>query len=361
MTVTEIYQKNHLSGFDCRMTTFRNNLAYYGCSLSNGMILGMSGCLTFVYSNLKNNRIPFYTVTGITDQTLEGLSSVFDTYITRGQYSYGDKDIIESLKQKLEKHSLINVAINRPFLEHIRSGKEKSNYIVEFSNIGFHYVTITAIKGRMVTFFETDYGHPLEYDFDTFMELWFFDDIHKRLIIDPPQRCNGQFYTILPPNVIANKDKKTILHSINKVVVSFFSDKGSIYHGSKGIDTFFNEIYHWNTDSKEESIFSSIQFMRILEKYLSGGGFGRRLYSYFLSEVSTEWKDYDLKAIAMEFRDTSKLWSEFIAKISDVNTLGNLLEYDFNQFLKIVDEYSDRIICSEKKQFENLRNWIDSK
>lgn len=360
MTITEKYQANHLTGFDCRMTTFRNNLAYYGYSLSNAMILGMSGCLSFVYSNLKNNRIPFYTVAGITDQTLEGLSNIFDTYLTRGEYSFGDETIIKSLQKKLDENILINVAINRPFLEHIRSGKNKKDYIIEFSNIGFHFVTITEIKEGKVTFFETDYSQPLTYDINTFMELWFFDDIYKRDVIDPPQRCNGKFYTILPPRIIANKKKKTILFAIDKVVSSFFSKKQDSYYGSKGVETLFKEIGQWNEHTEVDSITRSILFLKILEKYLSGGGFGRRLYSYFLSEVSSELMDEKLKSIAMEFRETSKLWSRFIGEISNENIINDLNKNDFKQFRIIAKRYSKSIISSEKKQFENLQNWINS-
>ncbi|HVW61046.1 MAG TPA: hypothetical protein VHC48_13445, partial [Puia sp.] len=69
MTLTETYKKNYLPGFDCRMTTFRNNLAFYGNNLSNGMILGLSGCLSFIYATPSENRIPYYTILGVTDQT----------------------------------------------------------------------------------------------------------------------------------------------------------------------------------------------------------------------------------------------------------------------------------------------------
>ncbi len=182
MTLTEKYKVNYLPGFDCRMTTFRNNLAYYGHVLSNGMILGLSGCLSFIYGTPEKNRIPFFTAVGITDQTLEGLSTVFDSYISRGRYHIDDKNILESLKEKLAKNILINVAINRPLLSHLRMGKGKDDFTVDPLNIGFHYVTITEVNDNNITFFETDYREPLTYDFGTFKELWFFDK--QRSVLD---------------------------------------------------------------------------------------------------------------------------------------------------------------------------------
>jgi hypothetical protein len=361
MTLTKKYQSIQLIGFDCRMTTFRNNLAFYGFPMSNGMILGLSGCFTFVYSNLKNNRIPFYTVAGITDQTLEGLSSVFDTYIIKGKYSFDDKNIIKSLKQKLNKNIPVNVAINRPFLEHIRLGRKKEDYVIEFSNIGFHYVTITEIIEDSITFFETDYTLPITFDIETFMELWFFDDFHKRFVIDPPQRCDGKFYTILPPKINANNDKKTINYSINKVVLSFFSEGGDIYHGEKGLSTFFEEINNWENEASTECIERSILFLKFLEKYLSGGGFGRRMYSYFLAEISSEMDDKNLKDIAIMFKETSKLWANFINEISHIKVIDSIRKKEFHAFKSIIHLYSDMIKTSEKQQFKSLKNWVDSK
>src|SRR6266404_3441231 len=177
MTTTETYAQGYLSGFDCRMTTFRNNLAFYGYKLSNGMILGLSGCLSFIYATPQENRIPYYTILGVTDQTLEGLASVFGTYMTRGEYTFQPASIKEFLVTNLKKNVLINAAINRPLLNHIRQGKEMRDFVVHPTNVGFHFVTITDVEDETITFFETDYAHPLKCDIETFAHLWFYDTI----------------------------------------------------------------------------------------------------------------------------------------------------------------------------------------
>jgi len=363
MILTEKYKANYLAGFDCRMATFRNNMAFYGHTLSNGMVLGMSGCLSFIYGTPEKNRIPYYTAVGITDQTLEGLSSIFDTYIIREKFDFENKkNILTTLKKNLTNNVLVNAAINRPFLNHLRTGKKKSDFKIEPSNIGFHYVTITEIKGNSITFFETDYRKPLTYDFDTFIELWFFDKVHKRKIVDPHQMCDGKYYTILPPTIKANQDKFCILFAINKVATSFLvSEKEHYYHGIKGIKIFFEEVQNWNELTDKDTLINSIFFLRILEKNLSGGGFGRKLYSFFLSEAASVLADDNLKSIAIEFRNTSKLWANFIAKITTVENIENIAKNDFTVFKKTAKSYANKIISAEQKQFEKLKKWVDAK
>lgn len=362
MTLTERYQQHYLPGFDCRMATFRNNLAYYGSRLSNGMTLGLSGCLSFIYAEPLNNRIPYHTILGITDQTLEGLSSVFDTYLVRGECVFQTEALIAFIKGNLDRNILVNAAINRPLLNHLRAGNSLQDFIVTPTNVGFHFVTITHIENGMITFFETDFGQPIIYDLDTFRHLWFYDTIYGRKIYDAQQMCNGKYYTIQAPGLYAESNKNALLFSIDKVVESFFSESKGYSHGLQAMEQYFHQMRNWDLHQLDgEVLMNSFFFMKILEGNLSGGGFGRRLYSSFLTEVATLFDDATLRAVAREFRATARLWTDFINELCSKMTAASLFKNDHNYLTLLADKYAANLMMSEKQQFENLRTWIQSK
>ncbi|MCJ7934770.1 MAG: BtrH N-terminal domain-containing protein [Chryseobacterium sp.] len=361
MMVTELYKRNYLPGFDCRMATFRNNLAYYGYNFSNGMMLGLSGCLSFIYSKPEGNRIPYYTILGITDQTLEGLSSVFDSYLIYGNCSFDRSDVLTLLKTNLEKNIVINAAINRPLLNHIRKGNDLKYFVFNSSYTGFHFVTITGLKDDKITFFETDYSKPLEYDVDTFINLWFYDTIHNRASYDSSQACNGKYYTIHPPKFDPHKNKNALLFLIEKVTNNFFTE-GKYYHnGVQALHDFFEDITTWRHSADKNCAINSIFYIKILEMNLSGGGFGRRLYSSFLAEVAEIIDDNTLKSIAREFKETSKLWTSFINAISSPETINSLMSGQLDLFESLAEAHSTAIITAETNQFTHLNNWIKLK
>lgn len=343
------------------MTTFRNNLAFYGNNLSNGMILGLSGCLSFIYATPVENRIPYYTILGVTDQTLEGLASVFGTYLTRGEYTFQPASIKEFLTSNLDKNILVNAAINRPLLNHIRQGGEMRDFVVHPTNVGFHFVTITGVEDEMITFFETDYAYPLKCDIETFAHLWFFDNIHGRAIFDSNQMCNGKYYTIQYPCIAAQHKKNMLIYSIDKVTTSYFYGDAPVRHGLKGIENFFSEIQKWDAGIDKECLVNSIYFMKILEMNLSGGGFGRKLYSYFLGETSSLLEDEALRSIAAEFRSTGRLWSDFINSLCSRVMIDSIMEGELEPLQSLAHSYSNEILQAETRQFERLKQWVELK
>jgi len=359
MTITELYKQNYIPGFDCRMATFRNNLAYYGHVFSNSMMLGLSGCLSFIYSKPVGNRIPFYTILGITDQSLEGLSSVFDSYFLYGECAFEKSKVLAFIKTNLDKNILINAAINRPLLNHVRKGKKVKDFVLDSAYTGFHFVTITGLKEDKITFFETDYSKPLEYDVDTFINMWFYDTIHNNVgLLDSGQACKGKYYTIHPPKFEPHKNKNALMFTIEKITNNFFTE-GKYYHnGLKAIHDFFEDIKTWRYNVDKNCAISSIFYMKILEMNLSGGGFGRRLYSTFLAEVADIVNDDKLRIIAREFKETSKLWANFINSISSPETINSLKHNEFDLLESLAEAHSTNIIMTETDQFTHLRDWI---
>ena len=325
------------------------------------MILGLSGCLSFIYATPTENRIPYYTILGVTDQTLEGLTSVFGTYLTRGEYTFQPESIKEFLTSNLDKDILVNAAINRPLLNHIRQGGEMRDFVVHPTNVGFHFVTITGVEGETITFFETDYAYPLKCDIEPFAHLWFYDNIHGRPIYDPAQMCSGKYYTIQNPCIEAHNKKNMLLYSIDKVATSYFYEDKRVRHGLRGIENFFFEAQSWDAGIDKECLVNSIYFMKILEMNLSGGGFGRKLYSYFLGETSSLLGDEELRSIAAEFRSTGRLWSEFVNHLRSERMIANIMEGELEPLQSLAHSYSKKILQAETSQFQRLKDWVELK
>lgn len=361
MSLTAKYKENYLPGFDCRMTTFRNNLAFYGYSLSNGMILGLSGCLTLIYATPEHSRIPYYSLVGITDQTLEGLSSVFDTYITRGECLFEPSHISHLITSNLKNDRVLNVAINRPLLHHFRQGGGIADFIIEPTNIGFHYLAVTAFDGRTITFFETDVAHPITCNIDEFTTLWFFDVVCGRAVFDADQRCNGKYYTLEAPGLQAHKSRNVLLYCLDKVCTSYEAVNKPYHHGVPGIHRFFKDMELWNADMDISCLVNSLFFMRILEANLSGGGFGRRLYSSFLAESADVFDDERLRSVARNFRASAKLWAGLIGQLCATENIAAIKAKNFKPLQSAVGQYAQVIVDAEITQFAHLREWINLK
>ncbi len=361
MTLTEKYQSKYLPGFDCRMTTFRNTLACtYGHRLSNGMIVGLSGCLTLVYGKPKTSRLPFYTLAGLSDQSLEGLSTVFGTYLTHSNFELDDEDLVKKIQEHLYKGNVVNVAINRPLLMHLTSGKDLSSYEYENSNVGFHYVSITEIDDHQVTFFETDRANPMRMDFDLFKRCWFFDDFYDRKYSDPFQKCNGQYYVLQGSCIKAHENENSLRFAIDKVVQSYFLENNGFSAGITALNEFFQGILEWEQNDDLELLLDSMELIYILESFLSGGGFGRGLYSFFLAETSRVLNDTSLKNIAFDFKETSKLWTKFIREVCDYDIKDAMREKDFGPFNSVTHKHAEKLIRAETEQFRKLEDWLNT-
>ncbi len=360
MDLTEKYRLKYISGFDCRMTTFRNTLATcYEYDVSNGMMVGLSGCLTMVYGEPNQSRIPFYTLAGLTDQSLEGLSTVFGVYLTRGKFQKDDPDILSAIKKYLERGIVVNVALNRPLLVHVLSGGDINEFTWGLSNVGFHYVSITSIEDGNIIFFETDRPKPIAMDFQTFKLLWFCDEIFRRSSKDPMQLCNGSFYTIENPTIEAHKNELSIRFAIEKVIKGFLNNNDHTTYGIVAIRKFYEGLSSWASHHTKDQLLNSLELIYVLERFLSGGGFGRRLYSSFLSEAATQLEDQDLKSIACDFRETSDMWSKFVRKLCGDETKNSLLNNDFEQLRSVLNQNIDSIISAEESQFKSLSTWSD--
>jgi len=357
MNLTKKFKSTYIPGFDCRLSTYRNNLAYYGLILSNAFILGLSGSFIFSYNDNKRlSRIPLFSIAGISDQTIEGLSVNLNNYLFRGKFLF-NQNFENQVLQFLENDILINAAINRHRLQQVINNQSHVSENGGF-NMGFHYITITGYDpvNKIYTLIDTDGSDQMQLNHKQLKDIWFYDIIYPGNKTDVFQICDGNWYAIKSKVLGEDQIIDKAMYAIKKVILNFYDSPIPEIYGIDSLLKFQNDAKEWATDRlKSPNFKDSIKFIKVLENKLSGGGFARKLYGYFLNELSIMINDKVLKEISFVFKNTSKLWTTFI------NELNQAVEADkkTETFLinKAVTSYLNILVENELKQMEVLKNW----
>lgn len=354
---TEKYTKNYIPGFDCRLTTFRNNLAYYDLNITNSMALGLSSCFNFHYSPSYENMLGLIFINGITNQSIESLSTIFSTHLFQKKCTYKNYDYIKEVKEVLEMGCIANILINREMLKHIRTKSPQEFAPNNSYNIGHHYISIVGVdNGGNFIAMETDSSKPFKLQSEELEKIWFFDNLYSRNIVDSFLKCDGYYYYFMKPKINAHKDKVSIIFAINNVIQVFLQNELENW-GMIGMQKFFNDL---ERDIEALSnIEKSIWMFKVNEFYLSGGGLGRRLYGNFLSEASIIFKSDELSKIASMFMTTGKYWTQFIKDIASLAKRDKkIIQSDFSP---VITRYKTLILSNEKNQMNLLYEWLKSK
>ena len=295
----------------------------------------------------------------ILDQSLESIPSQFGAYIIRNKLSK-DSSIYSQISGYLEQGLPVNVAINKPLLTYYL-GERSKEFQIEFYNIGYHYVTVTAIdQNNYVTLFETNSRTPIRLSAQEFEDIWFFDSKYARKVVDKYQQCDGYYYCLYPPISTPQLCYYTKLLAVKRVVDSFFfSPIESV--GSRGLDIFLEDTQSWREKKPEEGmLISSIRFFRVLELPLSGGGFGRKLFGFFLADLAESINDEVLRDLSKKFTRGASRWSKFICQINSTEVIKNN-RINFDKLGDYIDEMVPELVDLEKECMDQLGNWVDTK
>ena len=359
MSLTEQFKKKYIPGFDCRLSTFRNSLACNNIILTNSMMLGLSGALIFCFNDGHFlSRVPFFVVSGISDQTIEKISSSLNIYLFRGRM-LNIENAIEQIPRYLSKNIPLNIAINRYALFEItgrKNNKDRFNI-----NMGFHYVTLTDFdkKEDKFTIFETDSSIPIILNRDQLEYIWFYDILNQRKGIDPFQLCDGQWYSFLCKDSSKRQLIKGCFDGIENVLINFYKSPVDSVLGINALHNFKTKMHFWKDQIDDIKYFcDSISFMSVMESGLSGGGFGRKLFSYFLNEFSVLIGNDELKIISYEFTNQAKHWSILTKKLANCISFDKQYEIDMNKLKSIIDQDLDSIIDSEIRCMQLLNKWM---
>lgn len=353
MELTAKFKQRYLPGFDCRLSTFRNTLAVSDIVLSNSMIFGLSGTFMFCFNdNEYYSRLPYFVVTEVNDQSLENLTFNLNLYLFRGRMY----NIIEAKKEisKLLSMGLpVNIAINRLLLQEICG--ESTNQI----NMGHHYITVTEYNKEKDNFivFETDKSEEIALTSEELNSIWFSDLVNKRDQIDPFQLCDGQWYTAKSSFLSHDDLIKSCYSGIRKVLTNFFQSPIPEIMGKEALNNFANKISHLESISDTNYAKTSIQILNAMESGMSGGGLGRKLFSYFLSEFSRLTNCNEVKDISLGYTELAGLWRNLVKTLTSyfhtTNDTGIEVSY------KSIIEQTKEIESLEIKYMTDLKEWFE--
>lgn len=352
------FARNYMPGFDCRLATFRNTLAFHGHALSNGMVLGLSGTLCFVYSDGVADRLRRPTLAGLSDQGLEGLATALGCYLYRGKLDVGD-DFEAAVGAYLADDLPLSVALYRPGLRARMSGQTLPPRAA--TDVGFHYVTLTAHDARAHTFtlFETDSSRPFTLPCAELHALWFRDRLDPRPRRDPLQPCDGYWYTFRAPRQIRPLLAAGARQALRRVA-HHFHDGYSERVGARALERFSADVRTWPERWEPGGdIDGALLLLRVLEGPLTGGGFGRKLYACFLAEAAELLGAPALRTLGAQFRGTADGWKAFVAE------LGAARRRDTPDGVRAglreaVLRHADALIERERRQMDALAAWCDA-
>jgi hypothetical protein len=351
MTLTSKFKKKYIPGFDCRLSTFRNTLATNDIILTNSMTLGLAGTLIFCFNDGKvYSRIPAFVVTGINDQSLEGLAFNLNIYLLKGRMCNMDNAKAQ-ISTYLSMGIPLNIAINRGELQKIL--RIDTNQI----NMGHHYVTITEYdqKENKFIIFETDTAKEIQLTESELENIWFYDIKQTRQNIDPLQLCDGTWYSFFSKELSREELIQACYRGINKVLMNFFNSPFEEGYGFPALYNFSKTVHSLRNDfHKIPHINDSIMVMKAMESGMTGGGFGRKLYSYFLSELSGYIKDTELKGISYDFLELSVKWKGFVASFTENEDKNE-------EYFESLENKIDEIVELEISIMNKLKNWYERK
>ncbi len=351
------FARGYLPGFDCRLATFRNTLAFHGHVLSHGLALGLSGSLCFVYSDGVGDRLGRPLVAGVSDQSLEGLSSALGCYLYRGKLDQAD-DHEALLREYLALEMPVHVALYRPALRAFVSGRELPPRVA--TDVGFHYVTVTAHDPvtRGLTLFETDAPRPISILADRLHALWFHDRMQPRPQRDPLQPCDGYWYTFRAPRSIAALLPDAARFALRRVA-HHFHDGYSERVGARALERFAADVGTWPERWQPGAeIDGTLLLLRVLEGPLTGGGLGRKLYAHFLAESAELLDAPALRTLGARFRRTAQSWTAFVAALG-VARQGASPDHVRQELRVAIERHAPALIEQERAQMDELAAWCD--
>jgi hypothetical protein len=127
--------------------------------------------------------------------------------------------------------------------------------------------------------------------------------------------------------------------------------------GKEALNNFANKISHLESISDTNYAKTSIQILNAMESGMSGGGLGRKLFSYFLSEFSRLTNCNEVKDISLGYTELAGLWRNLVKTLTSyfhtTNDTGIEVSY------KSIIEQTKEIESLEIKYMTDLKEWFE--
>ena len=286
-----------LGGKHCWSASARSVLNYHGIRMSEEMIFGLSGGISFIYWYGKGMPAPL-----VGGRYGKGNDPIADTFRRIGGTTSfketsspvtAQKDLVDSLKRGEPAIVFVDMAY-LPYM-----------MMPEDAHFGGHTIVVHAIRDDLATVSDRSI-------------------VPFRLALSDLQKARGsKFPPFQPKNrlLVSTYPAKVsdlgpgILESISNSCDSML-DPAISNLGLKGIKKWSSEVRKWPSNFQGMALFGCLLNLFIyIEVGGTGGGAFRPMYADFLDESSHIINESELSSVASQFRDCGRQWSE-IAKAS---------------------------------------------
>lgn len=283
----------YFGGKHCLTASLKNILAYHNLNISEEMLFGLGGGLSFIYWHNKRMRMPF--IGGRHGKVVESLvdtcnrigaeATVFKTASTKKGY--------EELKKQLRRGEPAYVFVDMPYLPYL--------VLPPTAHFGGHAIVV----------FGLDEGDNKVYIADRAREAVTatIDELNKaRSSKFPPFPAENKLLEIKYPVKLADF-KEGIKAAITESCAQML--KPPIKNmGLPGIKKWADEVVKWPEQFKEMELFSCLFSLFVYCEFGTGGSAFRPMYAQFLKEASSILSEPSLNDVAAVFDKSGKAWRE---------------------------------------------------
>jgi hypothetical protein len=342
-----------LGGKHCWSASARSVLNFHGLKMSEEMVFGLSGGLSFIYWYGKGMPAPF-----VGGRYGKGNDPIADTFRRIG----GEAAIKETASGAIAMKDLIgSLKKGEPAIVFVDMAYLPYMMMPEEAHFGGHTIVVHGVRTDGVTLVSDRSVVPFE--------LRMVDLQKARGSKFPPFQPKNRMLLPGYPEKIVDL-APGIMESIRNSCDSML-DPAINNFGLKGIKKWSSEVRRWPTNFKGMALFGCLMNLFIyIEIGGTGGGAFRPMYADFLDESSHIVGAPELSGIASQFRGCGNQWSD-IAKAAmpdDWRSLAqmrrlmlrknDLFEREgpkaYDRIRGINDELEGELIRAVKDEFNSL-------
>jgi hypothetical protein len=297
-----------LGGKHCWSQAVRSVLNFHEIDMSEEMVFGLSGGLSFIYWYGKGMPAPF-----IGGRYGKGNGPITDTFRRIG----GGAIVKEtSSAATAEKDLLVLLKHLEPAIVFVDMAYLPYMMMPDDAHFGGHTIVVHGIRSNGTATVSDRSVIPFELN-----QL----DLQKaRGSKFPPLQPKNKILLPSYPEEVVDLGpgiKESIMNSCDSMLDPAISNLGC-----KGIRKWSSEVRRWPTTFKGMELFGCLLNLFIyIEVGGTGGGAFRPMYADFLKEAAGITREPELSALATQIRDCGKQWSE-IAKAAMPDDWGTLAQ-----------------------------------
>lgn len=346
---------NNSVGNNCKAVALSTVLNYYGYPFSEAVCFGLSGAFDFSFSKVKFKNSYFNCVSGNNDNDYYFIAKILGLKLDVIK-SYKEKNLKALLEDKIRNgipvisrvsiDKYIDVLAQKYFrADETYTGETKKIFKMLQTSAGIHVVVVGDIGNEMIQIYEQNIDRPVNISWKRFANAsnpkstCLMHPVNSVYVIEPnysyEKMCDSMDIIVA----------KAIYENMNNYLYA-----NSKWYGHSRIA----DVRDWIVDTlNKDGNHKELAMFVFFCDTITGGGFYRRIYSHFLSEVNEMYFSNDYFTVeAKSYMKLSRKWSAVAKKIKAANAKDKRNE---NDIIDIVDALND----IEKMEYDLAHRLLD--